>query len=106
MMPAVPLDDHLPASVLRDVRAVRDELARNGDARVVRLVRVPVGEFKAAVDKAIAAMPGLAFMPFRPTCCGFAVDMTAAPVPEIVAVHPGKNDNVAHQPGGIERGVH
>ena len=105
MVARVPIDQHLPESVLKDVRYVERELARNADRRVIRLVRVPVLEFSAAVNKAMAKSKGLAFAPWAPTCCGYAVDMTTAGVPEIVAVHPGNNDNVAHQPGGIERGV-
>ena len=52
---------------------------------VARLVRLPVADFAAMVEKIMAY--GYAYQPFQPMLFGLPVDQTAGAYPEIVTVH-------------------
>ncbi len=52
---------------------------------VARLVRLPLDNFSAMVEKIMAY--GYAFQPFQPMLFGLPVDQTTGEYPEIVTVH-------------------
>lgn len=81
-----PVEHLLPASILRDVKRLERQLqdAPATAGRIV-LVRVPVEIAAKAIDRLVAEMQiHLSSHPFFATVCGYKLDFTPRPLPEIV----------------------
>jgi hypothetical protein len=67
-IPRIALDDHVPDSILRDVRKTMSQQRLQGATHW--LIRVPAEDFATTIDKVMKKVRG----PFRPTICGQPCD--------------------------------
>jgi hypothetical protein len=90
-MRAITLDNLLPPAMLRDLKFSFSKVPAGGK---IRLFRIPVVDFYAAIN---ATLQKFGPIPFRPLVLGIPIDMTANPLPEVVVVHDD-DTNIAQNP--------
>ena len=81
MIPLVDAGPYLNATIHTELQHALKKVHHG----VARLIRLPVDEFAAMVEKIMGR--GYAYTPFQPMLFGLPVDQTTGKLPEIVTVH-------------------
>lgn len=90
MIPVVDAAPFLSMTIHKEIMHALKQV-HHGQARLIRL---PVDEFGAMVQKIMAY--GYAFQPFQPMIAGLPVDQTVGTFPEIVVVHDDDTNGVVN----------